>query len=54
MGARPLQRVIDNDIKLPLSKELLFGGLTNGGHLIVDADTEIKLSVKEANEVQAD
>ena len=31
MGARPLQRVIDNDIKRPLSKELLFGKLKNGG-----------------------
>jgi ATP-dependent Clp protease ATP-binding subunit ClpA len=31
MGARPLQRVIDNMIKRPLSKEILFGKLTNGG-----------------------
>jgi ATP-dependent Clp protease ATP-binding subunit ClpA len=31
MGARPLQRVIDDLIKKPLSKEILFGRLTNGG-----------------------
>ena len=31
MGARPLQRVIDQKIKKPLSKELLFGKLINGG-----------------------
>jgi ATP-dependent Clp protease ATP-binding subunit ClpA len=31
MGARPLQRTIDEYIKKPLSKEILFGSLTNGG-----------------------
>jgi ATP-dependent Clp protease ATP-binding subunit ClpA len=31
MGARPLQRTIDEMIKKPLSKEILFGRLTNGG-----------------------
>jgi ATP-dependent Clp protease ATP-binding subunit ClpA len=31
MGARPLQRTIDEHIKKPLSKEILFGRLTNGG-----------------------
>jgi ATP-dependent Clp protease ATP-binding subunit ClpA len=31
MGARPLQRTIDEFIKKPLSKEILFGKLTNGG-----------------------
>jgi ATP-dependent Clp protease ATP-binding subunit ClpA len=37
MGARPLQRTIDEMIKRPLSKEILFGKLTNGG--IVEIDT---------------
>ena len=36
MGARPLQRVIDKDIKRPLSRELLFGNLKNGGNVTVD------------------
>ena len=31
MGARPLQRTIDEMIKRPLSKEILFGQLINGG-----------------------
>jgi ATP-dependent Clp protease ATP-binding subunit ClpA len=36
MGARPLQRIIDDLIKRPLSKEILFGKLTNGGVVEVD------------------
>jgi ATP-dependent Clp protease ATP-binding subunit ClpA len=36
MGARPLQRVIDQDIKRPLSKQMLFGNLKNGGKVTVD------------------
>jgi len=31
MGARPLFRVIEDEIKKPLSREILFGKLTNGG-----------------------
>jgi ATP-dependent Clp protease ATP-binding subunit ClpA len=37
MGARPLQRVIDKEIKQPLSRQLLFGDLKNGGKLNIDA-----------------
>ena len=37
MGARPLHRTIDDQIKKPLSKEILFGKLVNGG--IVEIDT---------------
>ena len=40
MGARPLQRVIDNDIKKPLSKEMLFGDLKDGGIVQVDVKDE--------------
>jgi ATP-dependent Clp protease ATP-binding subunit ClpA len=36
MGARPLQRVIDKDIKRPLSKQILFGSLKNGGNVNID------------------
>ena len=44
MGARPLQRVIDNEIKKPLSKLMLFGNLRNGGSVIIDyRDAELKL-----------
>ena len=48
MGARPLMRVIDNDIKKPMSREVLFGKLTNGGHVTVDlVDDKITLEVNE-------
>jgi len=44
MGARPLQRVIDNEIKRKLSRALLFGELKNGGLVTIDAkDNEIAL-----------
>jgi ATP-dependent Clp protease ATP-binding subunit ClpA len=38
MGARPLSRTIDEMIKKPLSKEILFGNLVNGG--IVEVTSE--------------
>jgi ATP-dependent Clp protease ATP-binding subunit ClpA len=34
MGARPLQRIINDNIKKPLSKEILFGKLMNGGKVV--------------------
>jgi hypothetical protein len=48
MGARPLQRTIDNEIKRPLSKEILFGRLTNGGVVeITIVDDKLYLNVIE-------
>ncbi|ABS64406.1 ATP-dependent Clp protease, ATP-binding subunit clpA [Parvibaculum lavamentivorans DS-1] len=35
MGARPLARVIQENIKKPLADEVLFGRLVKGGHVIV-------------------
>jgi ATP-dependent Clp protease ATP-binding subunit ClpA len=35
-GARPLARLIQDEIKKPLGDELLFGDLENGGNVIVD------------------
>ena len=47
MGARPLQRVIDKEIKRPLAKMMLFGELKSGGTLNVDAvDKKIFLTAK--------
>ncbi len=41
MGARPMGRVIQEHVKKPLADELLFGELTNGGHVLVElADEE--------------
>jgi ATP-dependent Clp protease ATP-binding subunit ClpA len=45
MGARPLQRVIDNEIRCPLSRELLFGELKQGGKFMIDAK-EGQITVK--------
>jgi ATP-dependent Clp protease ATP-binding subunit ClpA len=60
MGARPLQRTIEEMIKKPLSKEILFGKLVNGGIVEVAVENkELKLifvdpmPVKVKNEVQA-
>jgi len=40
MGARPLQRTIDEHIKKPMSREILFGKLTNGGVVEVTVQDE--------------
>ncbi|MDB4981257.1 MAG: ATP-dependent Clp protease ATP-binding subunit ClpA, partial [Myxococcales bacterium] len=38
-GARPLGRVIQDELKRPLTDELLFGKLTSGGLVRADVDT---------------
>jgi ATP-dependent Clp protease ATP-binding subunit ClpA len=38
MGARPLARLIDNQIKSPLSRRVLFGDLVNGGRVTVEVE----------------
>ena len=43
MGARPLQRVIDEEIKRPLSRLLLFGDLKNGGNITIKYTDKIEL-----------
>jgi len=51
-GARPLQRVIDKDIKRPLSRQILFGDLKNGGTVTVDLkDNSIVLHTAEKEEL---
>ena len=47
LGARPLQRVIDDEIKKPLSKMILFGELQEGGMVEVGLSDDIvpKLTV---------
>ena len=37
-GARPLARLIQDEVKKPLGDELLFGQLEHGGHVIVRAE----------------
>jgi ATP-dependent Clp protease ATP-binding subunit ClpA len=46
MGARPMQRLIDDKIKKPMARELLFGALKNGGKVKVTAkDKELVLDI---------
>lgn len=40
MGARPMQRLIQDTIRKALADELLFGKLLNGGRVTVDHDAE--------------
>lgn len=47
MGARPLQRVIDKEIKRPLAKLMLFGDLRKGGNVgIAVSNNQLVLNVK--------
>jgi len=43
MGARPLSRLIDEKIKTPLSKEILFGKLQKGGNVAITAEADLHL-----------
>jgi ATP-dependent Clp protease ATP-binding subunit ClpA len=53
MGARPLQRVIDKDIKRPLSKLILFGDLKQGGKVNIDfVGGELVLDCVKENAVE--
>jgi ATP-dependent Clp protease ATP-binding subunit ClpA len=48
MGARPMQRLIQDTIRRALADELLFGRLTDGGRLTVDIDDkdEVQLDIQ--------
>jgi ATP-dependent Clp protease ATP-binding subunit ClpA len=45
MGARPMQRLIQDTIRRALADELLFGQLTEGGRLTVDVDADGKVQL---------
>ncbi len=53
MGARPMARVIQDQVKRPLADELLFGKLVNGGRVTVVV-REGKLAVETAEELQGE
>lgn len=40
MGARPMERLINQKIIRPASKEILFGNLVNGGEIKIDSDND--------------
>jgi ATP-dependent Clp protease ATP-binding subunit ClpA len=45
MGARPMQRLIQDTIRRALADELLFGRLTDGGRLTVDLDDKDEIAL---------
>ena len=50
-GARPLQRIIDRDIKRPLSRQILFGDLKNGGNITIDCQEDTIILNNESQKV---
>ncbi len=49
MGARPMARVIQCEIKQPLAEELLFGKLAKGGQVVVQLEeNQIKLHIRKS------
>lgn len=54
MGARPLGRLIDDELRKPLANELLFGKLQNGGKIIADLlgnKVHFKFTYKKVEEI---
>lgn len=55
MGARPMARVIQDEIKRVLADELLFGDLTDGGQVRIDViDDKLKCKVVKPKKKAAD
>ena len=50
MGARPMRRLIQDNIKKLIADELLFGSLQNGGHILVSSSRS-ELTVKITEEL---
>jgi len=49
MGARPMSRLIQEKVKKPISKEILFGDLQDGGRVKIGVeDGELKLTITPA------
>jgi ATP-dependent Clp protease ATP-binding subunit ClpA len=54
MGARPMQRLIQDTIRRALADELLFGKLTEGGRLTVDMEVKVDEKGTETPDVKLD
>ncbi|MCW8869640.1 MAG: ATP-dependent Clp protease ATP-binding subunit ClpA, partial [Proteobacteria bacterium] len=57
MGARPMQRAIDQHLKKPLVDDILFGELKHGGLVKVDVDEDkltfsIETDVKQTRQAE--
>ncbi|MEN9596240.1 MAG: ATP-dependent Clp protease, ATP-binding subunit ClpA [Pseudomonadota bacterium] len=52
MGARPMARLIQENIKKPLANDLLFGELAHGGHVKISVkNNELAFTIESANEM---
>lgn len=52
MGARPMARVIQENVKKPLAEELLFGKLSQGGHVAITlVEDELHFELEGKNEL---
>ncbi|MBL4622336.1 MAG: AAA family ATPase, partial [Immundisolibacteraceae bacterium] len=55
MGARPMGRLVQHEIRRPLADELLFGKLSNGGHVNVTVkDGKLDLHTESAEKIKED
>ncbi|MFB6374500.1 MAG: ATP-dependent Clp protease ATP-binding subunit ClpA, partial [Bradymonadaceae bacterium] len=55
LGARPLERTIQENLKRPMADEILFGKLEHGGVVHVDVDDDGELTFEyEPGEPEAD
>ena len=57
MGARPMARLIQECVKAPLAEELLFGRLTEGGHVnlgVKDGELSLDIDTPEGSTTHAD
>jgi ATP-dependent Clp protease ATP-binding subunit ClpA len=56
MGARPMQRIIQDKIRRALADELLFGRLANGGRVDIDLDAQqqVVLNIAESSAASAE
>lgn len=54
MGARPMNRLLQDNVKKPLAEELLFGRLANGGQVVVSVgdDQQLALDISAAEPVE--
>ncbi len=53
MGARPMQRLIQDTIRRALADELLFGRLVDGGSVEIDIDADDKVQLRIENKAAA-
>ena len=55
MGARPMDRLIQEKLKKPLAEEVLFGQLTQGGGTVIVSvkDDALSLTIKTDELIEA-